>query len=177
MTVAAATLLLAGTALAQDFAPPKPGPEFDVLKKMEGTWQATVKMSAFGGQPASESKGTMTYKLECGGLWLGGNFSTEFGGQAFHGKGLDSYDAGKKKYVMVWVDSMSTLPMIGEGTYDKDTKTMTMTTDYPGPDGKMAKHKMVTVHKDDDTMDWTMSIVGKDGKDTVMMTIAYKRKK
>jgi hypothetical protein len=93
--------------------PPKPGPEFDHLKTLVGTWDASVKMA--GG----ESKGTMTYKMELGGLWLVGNFEGEFGGQKFQGKGLDTYDAAKKKYVSIWVDSMGTTPMITEGGYDK----------------------------------------------------------
>jgi hypothetical protein len=115
--------------------------------------------------------------MECGGLWLVGNFQGEFAGQPFQGKSLDTYDAGKKKFVGIWVDSMATTPMIAEGTYDKEKKTLTMTSDYPGPDGKMTKYKSVTEFKDKDTLLFTMSSPGKDGKDQVMMTITYKRKK
>jgi hypothetical protein len=150
---------------------PKPGPEHAHLKKLEGTWEATVHF--MGG----ESKGTMTYKMDLGGLWLLADYQGEFGGQKFQGKGLDSYDAGKKKYVSVWVDSMSTTPMLSEGTFDKSGKVLTMIGEGPGMDGKMTKYKSVSEMKDDDTMVFTMSAPGQDGKDQTMMTITYKRKK
>jgi Protein of unknown function (DUF1579) len=170
MVVCALSPWLVSTAWAQP-APPKPGPEHEHLKQLEGTWDATVQ---FGGQ---ESKGTMTYKMDLGGLWLVSNFEGGFGGEKFQGRGLDTYDAGKKKYVGVWADSMSTTPMIMEGAYDKDTKTLTMTGEGPGQDGKPAKYKSVVEIKDEDNMLFTMSTVDKEGKDQVMMTITYKRKK
>jgi hypothetical protein len=113
--------------------------------------------------------------LELGGLWLVGNLESSFGDVKFQGKGLDTYDATKKKYVSIWIDSMSTSPMIMEGTYDKDKKTMTLTGDGPSPDGKgTAKWKSVSVMKDADTIEFSM-FVG-DGKEP-MFSITYKRKK
>jgi hypothetical protein len=171
LVTGAALLLYLPAALAQPPAP-KPGPEHDFLKKMVGTWDATVKFS--GG----ESKATATYKMDLGGLWLVTDFLGEFGGQKFQGKGLDGYDPIKKKYVSVWVDSMAASPMVSEGTLDKQGKVLTMIGEGPGMDGKPAKFKMVTEHKDEDTMIFSMSGVDKNGKeDQSMMTITYKRRK
>jgi hypothetical protein len=150
---------------------PKPGPEHERLKKLEGTWEATVRSE--GG----ESKGTMTYKMEFGGLWLVSDFKGDFGGQKFQGKGFDGYDPIKKKYVAVWVDSMSVTPMLGEGTFDKEGKVLTHFGEAPGMDGKMAKYKSVTEIKDPDNMIFSMSMQDKQGKDQPMLTIMYKRKK
>ena len=52
-----------------------------------------------------------------------------------------------------------------------------MTSDYPGPDGKPTKFKMVTEYKDNDNFVFTMSAPGPGGKEAVVMTIVYKRKK
>lgn len=150
---------------------PKPGPEQEVLKQLEGTWDATVKM---GGQ---ESKGTMTYKMGLGGLWLTSHFEGDFGGMKFEGRGLDTFDRNKKKYIGVWADSMETAPMISEGVYDKGTKTLTMAGEGPGPDGKPAKYKSVVKIIDADAMEFTMSGASPDGKEGVVLTISYKRKK
>jgi len=151
--------------------PPKPGPEHEQLKQMEGTWDATIKMMG------QESKGTMKYKMGIGGLWLLSHFEGDFGGMKFEGHGMDSYDAGKKKYISVWVDSMSATPLLMEGDYDKASKTLTMTGDGPGPEGKPVKYKSVVKMVDDDTMEFTMSGPGPDGKEGVVLTISYKRKK
>jgi hypothetical protein len=158
----AVAVALASTALGQGF---KPGPEHEGLKELEGTWEATVKAGDM------ESKGTMIYKMDVGGLWLLSDFEGEFGDTKFKGHGVDGYDPGKKKYVGIWVDSMTPAPLISEGTYDKETKTSTMTGKLRGQDVKM-----VTTMKDKDNMTFTMYEV-KDGKDEKMLTIVYKRKK
>ena len=158
--------LLVVPAWAQE--PPKPGPEHELLKKQEGTWTTTMKA---GGQ---EFKGTVTYKMELGGLWLVGALESDLAGQRFFGKSLDTYDAGKKKYLGVWADSMGTTPLLMEGTYDNETKQLTMIGEGPGMDGKLTKWKSVSTMPDNDTINMSM-FVG-DAKEP-MFTITYKRKK
>jgi hypothetical protein len=169
LALAAACLALVSFVRAQQ--PPRPGPEFDKLKKLVGTWDATMK---FMGQ---ESKGVMTYKLGLGGLWLLSSYEGDFGGQKFEGHGMDTYDAASGKYVGIWADSMVTRPVISEGTFDKDGKVVTMEGTSPGPDGKPAKFKMTSEMKDEDSMVSTMSMFGSDGKEQGSFTISYKRRK
>lgn len=168
-TLLAVALVIAvgGRTAAQDF-PPKPGPEHEVLKKWVGTWDATV--TAMG----NESKGVATYKMELGGLWLTSTFEGDFGGMKFGGRGLDSYDAARKKYVGIWVDSFSTSPLVMEGTYDKEKKTQTMTGEGPGEGGKNVKFKIVTIWKDDDTVNFSMYMGDEKAPG---FSIVYKRKK
>jgi hypothetical protein len=161
-----ATVLAAPAARAQDF--PKPGPEHEFLKKHVGTWDITMK------SPAGESKGTVVYKMDLGGLWLTSAVECEFGGMKFQGRGMDTFDAGKKKYVGVWCDSMSTSPLHMEGTFDKEKKRLTMFGEGPGPDAKPAKFKAVSEWKDDDTMHFGMYMG--DATEPVF-TILYKRRK
>jgi hypothetical protein len=169
VVVCAASLLFVPAAAAQEL--PKPGPEHALLKRAEGTWDATVKMGN------TQSKGTMTYKMELGGLWLVSDFTAEFQGTKFQGKGLDTYDPARKKYINIWADAMSTAPMIMEGAYDKDGKVLTMTGEGPSMDGKMTKHRSVLEIKDADTMQFSLFTPGKDGKDRLILSITYERKK
>jgi hypothetical protein len=152
----------------QEFTPPKPGPEHEVLKKFEGTWEVTMKA---GGM---ETRCMATNKMELGGMWLVTGLEGEFAGTKFYGKGLDSYDAASKKYVSVFVDSMSSRPLVMEGTYDKDKKTLTMAGEGPGMDGKPTKYKTVTTFTDDNTMTATMWMGGEKAEPC---TFVYKRKK
>ena len=157
-------------AAAQEFPEVKPGPEHKMLAETAGNWNCLCKMA-----DGSESKGVSTAKMECGGLWLVSSFEGEFGGVKFQGRGLDSYDPQKKKFVAVWVDSMTTSPMMLEGTYDEKTKTMTMTGEAKMPDGTLAKHRMVTKYKDKDHHTFEMFMTLPDGKEQSMMTIEYTR--
>ena len=156
--------LLGVPALAQES--PKPGPEHDVLKKLVGNWDTTMKM---GGM---DSKGTVTYKMELGGLWLTSSMESELLGQKFTGRGLDSYDAGKKKYVGVWADAMMTFLAPGEGTWDPATQTMTFL--YEATIGeKHIKWRQTTQSVDADTRVF-MSFVP-DTADKPMMKVTYRR--
>ena len=162
----ALAVLAAPAVRAQE--PPKPGPEHEFLKKLVGTWDLTMK---FGGM---ETKGVVTYKTDLGGLWLLSSLESEFGGMKFQGRGMDSYDPAKKKYVGVWIDSMSTSPLVMEGTFDKQKKALTMVGEGPGMDGKPTKYKTVSEWKDDDTMHVGMYVGGGANPD---FTFVYKRRK
>jgi hypothetical protein len=166
IVVVVVVAVLAVPAASQEM--PKPGPEHEGLKELVGTWDTTMK---FDGK---ESRGTMIWKMELGGFWLTGSLESELFGAKFTGKSLDTYDPAKKKYVSIWVDSMSTAPVIMEGTLDKEKKTLTMAGEGPGMGGKTMKYRSVTKMTDKDTQEMTMWIG--DGKEP-MFTIVYKRKK
>ena len=98
----------------------------------------------------------------------------DIGGQEFQGRGLDGYDLDKKKFVSVWVDSMSTAPTFFEGDYDAATKTLTQTAQGKGPgrhDRRSSRRSSKTRDKDHHT--FQMFIAGSDGKESLMMTIEY----
>jgi hypothetical protein len=151
---ALAVVLAVPSTRAQE--PPKPGPEHEYLKKMEGNWDLTMK---FGDM---EDKGTVTYKMELGGLGK------------FYGKGLDTYDPATKKFVSYFFNSMGTRPVAMEGTYDKEKKVLTLAGEAPGPDGTPMKYKSTSEMPDDNTIKFTMWMG--DAKDPGF-TITYKRKK
>ena len=152
---------------------PKPGPEHDLLKKLEGTWDASMTMP---GSPAPVH-GVMVYKMECGGLWLTSDYKSEFPQFDFHGKGLDGYDSGKKKYSGVWVDSMITIPMTLEGNYDATSRKLTMLGEAPGPSGKLEKVKTVSQFKDADHHRFEFYMLGPDAEEKLSFSIEYTRRK
>ena len=178
LSLAGCLILGLGFAAAQQQQPagpppsPRPGPEHLKLKELEGNWDAVVT-----GMDGQKSKGEASYKMECGGLWLTSDFKSQMDDQPFHGKGFDSYDPAKKKYLGVWVDSMMTVPMMTEGTRDERTKTTTCTGECPGPDGKPMKVKMVTKEVNSNQHTFEMYMIGPDGKETKSMTIEYTRRK
>ena len=174
LAIAASTALLIGTLNAQEApSPPTPGPEHKQLQALEGTWDAKMKME---GAPAPITA-VATYKSECGGLWLASEFKSDDPAFKFQGKGLDGYDTNKKKFVGIWVDSMSTGVMTMEGTYDEKTKTTTMEGQGYNEQGKPAKYRNVTKETDDDHFTFEMFMIGDDGKATSAFTIDYARRK
>lgn len=169
-TLATATLILAAAArLPAQEQIPKPGPEHEHFKQLEGVWDATIHMKE------GESKGVMTWKVGLGGLWLLDHFKGDAGGMSFEGMGATSYDPAKKKYIGVWIDSMSTAPMISEGTLDKSKKIMTMVGEAPMPGGKTMKMTMISEMKDANNVVFVMK-GNEGGTEFEMMKITYKRR-
>ena len=168
---------LASTAAAQEMPPmPKPGPEHELLKMEEGTWDAVVEMSP-PGAPVMTSKGTEVVTVGCGGLCLISKFDGDMGGMPFQGNGLTTYDPAKKKYVGSWTDSMSAGLMVTETTYDPATKKSTGWMEGPDMTGKISRMKGVTEFPDPDRRVFTMYSTGPDGKEAPTMRITYTRRK
>ena len=69
---------------------------------------------------------------------------------------------------------MSGSPVITEGTFDKEKKTLTLEGTGPGQDGKQTKYKSISTMTDGDTINFTM-LIGETKDPT--FTIVYKRKK
>jgi len=174
MKLASVLFLLAAFAYCSTFPsalnarPPGATPQHAKLKELEGKWNFTLKTS-----DGAESIGVSNYKLECDGLWLTSDFNCKFGGVPFQGKGLDGYDPEKKKYVSVWVDSMTPVPMIFEGQYDSTGKILTMEANAAGPDGKPAKWRSISkmVNADEHTFEMLVTPMG--GSETSMMVVTY----
>jgi len=167
----------AGAAKEQAMPPaPKPGPEHAILKRDEGVWDAKVEMHMGPpGSPAQVSTGVETNTM-IGGFWLVSDFLGTMEDQPFHGHGTFGYDSSRKKYIGLWVDSMSTSPFRSEGNYDPASNTLTMMGEGVGGDGKPMKVREVVKWIDPNNKTFTMYMPGPDGKEVPGMTITYKRK-
>jgi hypothetical protein len=176
----ASALGVVSAATAQEIVP-KPTPEHKILATDAGTWDAVIKSYPNG--PDSEpmvAKGVEVNTVITGGLWVSSTFQADFGGMAFEGRGQFGYDPGKKKYVGTWVDSMSPVLTVLEGTYDAKTKTLTYTGDGVCPiDGSKVAQRMVTTTKGDGSRDFTLYLTGTQtgGKEAKVMHIHYTKRK
>jgi hypothetical protein len=153
-----------------------PSAEQEVLKKWVGTWDATIESTGPDGKLVS-SKATSSVRLAHGGKWLISEFDGTFNGAPFTGQEVLGYDPVAKKYVLSWIDSAATNFATGEGAFDKQSNTMTLTlSSRVDATGKLATWRQVDTWKDADNHVWTIRVT-KDGKEEIEMTIRYKRKK
>ncbi|MEO1528264.1 MAG: DUF1579 family protein [Planctomycetota bacterium] len=124
-----------------------PGPEMDVYKKDVGDWDCVIKVWSEPGAEPIITKGTESNRM-FGDYWLIVEFKGDMFGNAFEGRGMYGYDTKKKKYVGTWIDSLGPFMMRTEGTYDKESETLTVSGDSPGPDGVTPfTYTMTTVYK------------------------------
>ncbi len=134
--------------LAQDF--PQPVKEHELLKREVGVWDATSRFWLAPGTEPQQSKGVETCEM-CGPFWLLSTYEGEFGGIKFVGKGQLGYDKETGKFVSTWIDSMVEDMLSSTGTYNAETKEMTLTgksTDWMT--GKKKTVKMITRYEGED---------------------------
>lgn len=176
LTALAALVLTVGMTRAQE--PPKPGPEHTLLARMQGIWEAKIKMYVRPNQPPVESEGLYTLKMEVGGLFLVGEIKSKMFDADFQAHTVTGYDTFKKKYTGTWVDSMSTALYTLEGSFDKSGTVYTEIMRGPDPGtGKPMRVRTVTEVGDKGTMLARMYGTRTDGKEGLMMEISYTRKK
>jgi hypothetical protein len=158
---------------AQD--PQQKSAQHALLHKQVGSWDAVVIMRDEKGAE-QRSKGATTV-TSLGDFHTVQEFRGEFMGQPFVGHGINGYCPVKKQYYTFWVDSMAPSPLSLAGDYDAAKKELSMTGEYYGPDGKLAKCRTVTRFTDADHVGWEMFGLGTDGKAASQLRIEYSRKK
>ncbi|HLY08040.1 MAG TPA: DUF1579 domain-containing protein [Planctomycetota bacterium] len=157
---------------------PKPGKEHQVLKQWEGTWDAVFRFIPEPGKPMAESKGVETASVGLGGFWLTTEFRGDMMGTPFTGRGTIGYDQQKQRYVGTWIDSMKSGLLVSEGTADERGRLFTMIAQgYSDAQGKARVMKQVMELKDKDSRTLTFLTPNPDGKDMVVGTIEYTRRK
>jgi hypothetical protein len=178
-----ALLLLPALAVAQETAPK--AEETDpatagadarqVVLADVGTWDAEMQTHLGEGR-VIEAQGVEVNRACCGDLWVESEFVSEEKDGRFEGRGLMGYDAQKKKYVSVWVDSMGSQLAVMEGDYDAEKKLLTMSGAMPGKDGKMVEWTYETHHESPDKRHFYVRRPGPDGELMTVMTIQYTRR-
>ncbi|HEY8549005.1 MAG TPA: DUF1579 family protein [Vicinamibacterales bacterium] len=163
---------------AQEMPPiPKPGPEHEIFKHDEGTWDATIEMMMPDGQKMT-SKGVETSRVGCGGLCLVTEFKGEtMPGQPFEGQGIMTWDSTKKKYIGGWADSMSMGLSISEGTFDPAKETFTAWMEGPDQSGNVVKMRSVSEYKGN-TRVMSIYAPGPDGRELLepVLRITYTKR-
>jgi hypothetical protein len=156
----------------------QPGPHHKLLASLAGSWTFTAQLWMAPGQPAVEWKGTAERKMILGGRFLEERAIGEFGGQPFHGLGLNGYDNAQGKYVGTWMDSMTTGIMSSVGTADSTGKVITYEREEFDPLTKTkSKGRDILRIVGDDKEVLEFHKLLPDGKEYKMMELVFTRKK
>jgi hypothetical protein len=152
-----------------------PGAQHEKLKMMAGKFDAEVTMQMDPAAPAEVSKGSESSEMLYGGRYLKCDFVGSFMGQPFSGTSLFAYDNQKQKYVMTWIDSMSTMVMVAEGMADASGNVITLNSECEDPvTQKKTPMRQVLTIQDADHHTYE-SYQTKDGKENRCVMIKYTR--
>lgn len=144
-----------------------PGKPHEILARVAGTWS----------YKSNEDSGRSHFKLLLKGRFLQQELTGKAMGQDFTGHGIIGFDNMRKKYDILWMDSMSTGVIHGSGTYDEKTKTLREAGEYNDPTSptRIRTYKAEWKFLDKNNMTYTMWTLGSDGKESKRMELVYKR--
>ncbi len=154
-----------------------PGTMHKWLAGFEGTWEAYA-ISYMNPVKPDTAKLTQTYSMILNGLYQEAKITGEMMGMPFEGRSWSGFDNAKKKFVMTWVDNVSSGTTYLTGDYDAGSKTLNLQGTQTNPaNGKDMNIREVLKMIDNNTYILTMYGDGPDGKEIKFMEGTFKRKK
>jgi len=152
-----------------------PNDNHRVLDPLVGTWSHVVTWWMTPDSQPEMSKGTTETQWVMGSRYLRSAVSGMTMGQPFEGMGLTGFDNGRQTYQTIWMDNMGTGMMIGEGTYDPGTKTLTDRGRFTDPMVGQRSYRGVITFVDDVHYRYELYVADENGKEFRMMEIVYAR--
>jgi Protein of unknown function (DUF1579) len=137
------------------------------VAKVGHAWRATQAT----GKPPTEAAGSADMKLLLARRFLQQDFIGEMMEQPYTGMGVTGYDNLRKKYVSIWLDTMSTGRFTMEGTGSADVKTITLKGQHAEPGGGDMTHRAVWKIVDGNTQMFNMYGAHHGGKEMKEMEI------
>jgi Protein of unknown function (DUF1579) len=153
-----------------------PGEPHQLFASLAGSWTTTSKEWMEPGKPPMESTGSAEMKMLVDGRFLQQELTGNMMGQPYSGIGISGYDNLRKRYVTMWMDTMSTGMFTMEGTASADGKTITLRGQHAEPGGGHMTHRAVWTIVDDKTQTFDMFGAHAGGKEMKMLEIMYTRK-
>jgi len=150
-----------------------PGENHELLKKMEGSWNAATKFWSAPGVLAQESQGKAEFTTVLGGRFVEEKFDSTFGDKPFQGIGYTGYNNVRKKFVSSWMDSSSTGILMTEGSVDKTGQSIESKGWYQLPGGTSKQFRTVFKILSDQEMVYGHYEHGKNGREYQSFEVKY----
>ncbi|MCZ6649378.1 MAG: DUF1579 domain-containing protein [Acidobacteria bacterium] len=153
-----------------------PGEHHEHLAATAGNWEVALKMWMDPSQTEPvESTGTAKFYPVMGGRYMVQEYSGDWMGMEFTGRGTTGYDNLAGKYVSTWVDNMSTTISMESGHCDGTGRKYDWAGEMPDPiSGDMVKTR--TEQTIEGNRMRLTSYAVTDGGERKMMEIVYTRK-
>lgn len=128
-----------------------PGHAHKLLAGRAGRWSTKTRHWMELDEPPMEFSGSCKRKMILDGRFLREKFTGEMMGSPFTGIGTTGYDNHTKKYVMTWIDTLSTGVYVLEGSADEDGRTITLEGRFEDPAKGPGTWRSVTKIVDENT--------------------------
>lgn len=156
----------------------QPGPEHEWLAKSAGNWRQEIKFWEAPGTEPQTTSGTCKREMILGGRFMMETSKFPMMGQDVEMMIINGYDRRSEKFTSLGLDTMGTYYISSTGTYDAETKTLTLKGVDKDPMTGMVNNFTQTVkYLDDDTQVFSMvfSFEGMGMAPFKVVEVTYKR--
>lgn len=153
-----------------------PGEPHQLFASLKGSWTTKTKEWMDPEKPPVESTGAAEMKMLLGGRFLQQEFTGDMMGKPYSGIGISGYDNILKRYVSIWLDTMSTDIFTMAGTASADGRTITLNGQHAEPGGGYMTHRAIWNIISNNRQTFTMYGTHHGGKEQKMLEIVYTRK-
>jgi hypothetical protein len=152
-----------------------PGEQHARLADRAGDWKAVVTIWNEPGGAPTTIDGVSTKTMVFGGRYLEEEFTGQFMGRPFRGRGIYGFDNATREYVAIWYDNMGTGIHLSNGQDDGKGGLTFASTQQDPVTGRPTKTRSVGRSTDRDHHVWE-SYTTRDGeKEFLHMRVEYTR--
>ena len=153
-----------------------PGPMQKMLASSNGDWMEDLTFWMAPGAPPTKAVAKCFNSMILGDRYQVSVSAGEMMGMPFEGRSTVGYDNARKVFQSTWVDNMGTGITYMEGTYNEETKTVSMKGDMVDPStGKVEKARQ-TIKFTDEKNQFMEMYQTKNGKEFKTMEIKFTRR-
>ncbi|MEE9553631.1 MAG: DUF1579 family protein [candidate division Zixibacteria bacterium] len=136
----------------------QPGEEHKLLERLTGEWNAETKMWMSPGADPMILPGKAGLKMILDGRFLYGEYSITSDQMKGDGLFVTGFDRRHEKFTYIGFDTWGTYSVSASGTYDEETKSITMYGEDVDPImGHTQKYNLVFTFNSDDT--WKFEVI------------------
>lgn len=103
-----------------------PSDKHELLKQFSGNWEVETEFVMEPGQPPMTFKSSSAGELLMGGRFVEVNTTGTVMGMPIEAMQLFGHDNAREVYTLYGIDGMGTAAVSAEGTYDPETKTLSL---------------------------------------------------
>lgn len=153
-----------------------PSESHKMMAMNNGTWDEEVRMFMSPDAPPEIMKATATNSMTLNGLYQVSVTKGAYNGMPFEGRSTMGYNNLTKKYQNTWIDNMGSGMIIMEGTYDDQTKTLSLSGRETDPMTGTENPVRQTMKFTDDKNQYIEMFATRNGKEAKTMEIRLTKK-
>jgi hypothetical protein len=163
--------------MSEEYAAQQPTPQHRMIQESVGVWTVECNYFMDPSQPPMQLTAKETIRA-LGAFFTVSTFEADMFGQPFQGQATMGYDPARERWEATWCDTMSPYLFHFTGSYDDQSKQLTMEAQAPSPhNGELTNWRSVETRQSKDQRTFEMFMALPEGGEVKILAYTYRRVK